>query len=535
MDAPHQHPTFEALRDTVKEMRARLLANHMAYAQQVDGLHKAVESMAAEVSAEREADEARAGALDDRLMAFTAYLQDRQDEAGEGQLRVETLSERNAELERKLAEVEDRLAARQQQYNDEAAAAEAAHERVAHLEKELAELRTDADSRVEALQQTLRERNDEHDRALADAESARAECDAIRQKLDTLEADGSAAADEAEALRAARDQAAEALQAQQEAQEQLRRELETAREERAALDEKVASLEQSLEERAADAGLEEELSAARRELEARTGALAEAEQAARDAEARAEALATDRDQAQAALEEQRVRADLLDQKLRDENARGTKSALAEQLAEALRDADQLRDELRTLRAGQERPGPVTAPAPTSAVAAPAAWPQDPLARIRVAARHLDGSHRRTLGAILVDADVVTQEQVEEALEEQRLNPQTHLGAILVERGHASEEAVGLALACQSQVDFVALGDDTVDPNAPTLVNERLAQKHHCIPIQASPDTIVVAMANPLDLVAIEDVERASNRKAEVVVATRSDIASALERYYWEPE
>ncbi len=489
MDAPHQHKTFENLRTALEELRTKLLANQMEFANQVDGLHKAIESMVSEASAERQSAEALTRAAEERLTAFVTYLQNRDEQEGDGQSLAHELSDRVAELERKLAESEEKLAARQQQYADEAAAAEAARDRVAKLEGELAGKESEAEARVAALERSLAERTAEKEKALEEVAEARALLEEAQARAKAIEEAGAETQEEMAGLRGQLDRLVKDLEALKGEKAEKDEQIGALTQEKTALAETVASLEKSLAEAADTSALEEELEQVRRELQ-----------------------------------EQRVREHMLEQQVRDEMAKGTKSALAEQLAEALRDLDQAREELRVLRASrarEARPG--------------FQWPEDPMARIRDAARRLEGSHRRAIGAILVDAGIVTEEQVESALEEQRSNPQTHMGAILVDRGYASEEAVGLALACQSQVDFVSLDDETVDPQAPALVNERLAQKHHCIPIQASVDTIVLAMANPLDLVAIEDVERATNRKAEVVVATRSAIDAALERYYWEPE
>jgi len=95
--------------------------------------------------------------------------------------------------------------------------------------------------------------------------------------------------------------------------------------------------------------------------------------------------------------------------------------------------------------------------------------------------------------------------------------------------------VAQALACQCGVDFVALTERTVNSEATALINERLANKHNCIPVRATAGTLELAMANPMDLVAIEDVERTTNRKVEVVVSTASAIKEAIAKFYWEPE
>lgn len=145
------------------------------------------------------------------------------------------------------------------------------------------------------------------------------------------------------------------------------------------------------------------------------------------------------------------------------------------------------------------------------------------------------SHKRSMGEILEQAEVITSEQLLEALEAQRSTPQRHLGEILVEMGITTPEAIALVLALQSEVDYVRLHEMTVEPEATALISERLAQLHTCIPIHATEDSLTLAISNPMDLVAIEDVERASNRKVDVLVATAQDVREAIAKHYWEPE
>ena len=74
----------------------------------------------------------------------------------------------------------------------------------------------------------------------------------------------------------------------------------------------------------------------------------------------------------------------------------------------------------------------------------------------------------------------------------------------------------------------------MDAAAAALISERLANQHLCVPVEANEEAITLAMANPLDLVAIEDVERAYGRKVDVVVGTATQIRAAIGKYYWEP-
>lgn len=225
-----------------------------------------------------------------------------------------------------------------------------------------------------------------------------------------------------------------------------------------------------------------------------------------------------------------------------ENAK--KSALAQQLADSIQESERLEEENERLRqqlalledgrkmvdGGYELEPAVALPAPQVSRS-----PEDELQRIQRSAQKWTHGPKRVIGQILLDAGVITEEQLETALEVQKSNPQQHLGALLGELGFASEEAVAQARASQCGVDYIRFTEETVDPEAAALISARLAQQHHCIPVSAGDRSMVLAVANPMDLLAIEDVERFTNRKVDVVVGTSADIEQAIARYYWEPE
>ncbi len=143
-------------------------------------------------------------------------------------------------------------------------------------------------------------------------------------------------------------------------------------------------------------------------------------------------------------------------------------------------------------------------------------------------------HKRRMGEILLEANIISKEQLTHALEEQKRNPQRRLGSIFVEMGYTGEDIVAQVLACQLQVPFIRLKDEKIDISATRLVSSQLATLHMLIPVRATPDKLVVAMANPMDLIALDDVELATNRRVEPAVATPRDISEAIVKYYSVP-
>jgi hypothetical protein len=137
--------------------------------------------------------------------------------------------------------------------------------------------------------------------------------------------------------------------------------------------------------------------------------------------------------------------------------------------------------------------------------------------------------RRRIGEILVEADVITSEQLAEALGEQERSPHRRLGSIFVEKGYTGETAIAQVLASQLKTQFVRLSQEVIDPDMMRLLNPRVARRHECVPLRATDDRLILAMANPFDLIAIDDAELASGRRVDPVVATPTDIHHTLDR------
>ncbi|MCG8588406.1 MAG: Flp pilus assembly complex ATPase component TadA [Proteobacteria bacterium] len=138
--------------------------------------------------------------------------------------------------------------------------------------------------------------------------------------------------------------------------------------------------------------------------------------------------------------------------------------------------------------------------------------------------------RRKLGEILVDAGVVDEHQLEIALAEHR-RVGGKLGRVLTDLGLTTEEAISRALASQTGVDHYNLEQTAVSPEAAARVPEELARRRHLIPVSIEGDTLVVAMANPTDIVAIDEIERHADLFVRVVSASRRHVFRAIDRAY----
>ena len=107
--------------------------------------------------------------------------------------------------------------------------------------------------------------------------------------------------------------------------------------------------------------------------------------------------------------------------------------------------------------------------------------------------------RNQLGTLLLERGLVTSEQLEAALEEQRQSRKS-LGRVLIDGGVVSESDLVATLAARIGLEFVDLLDYPVDPSAVSLISDSLARRFQAIPIAWEENRLVVAMYGPtLDL------------------------------------
>jgi chromosome segregation ATPase len=441
----------------------------------------------------------------------TLEMRERVDAVAEG------LTRQREALEGLLQQAGAKVELARAHWVQRASSADEAEERIAGLQAAAAELQ----ARQDALQTALRGAEDRARAAEARVEELSVEQDSGAKRIAELErfsgqeaAASSAARERVQALEQ------ELLAAGKEAVA-LRESLGAASTEQARISTEHDALQQELAVlRSAETELRAELELVNERVKASEAATATARQAAEDTAQELAAVRGELAEAAQQLQVERDRAEMLEAQMRDEQARGTKSLLATQLAEALQDADGLRQELRAVRRELDqhrRKLGLTA--------------EDETQKIRDAAQRVRGGQKRAMGELLVDAGIISQDQVDQTMEEQKKKPQLQLGALLVEKRLATPEAVAQALACQWDAEFIRIDSSSIEPDAPSLISERLALMHLCIPVRATEDEMVLAMANPSNLVAIEDIERAANRKVDIVVATETEIRDAIAQHY----
>jgi type IV pilus assembly protein PilB len=139
-----------------------------------------------------------------------------------------------------------------------------------------------------------------------------------------------------------------------------------------------------------------------------------------------------------------------------------------------------------------------------------------------------GRRRRLLGQLLLDAGVLTESQLIEALHDGH----DRLGETVLRLGFATEVQVADALAAQLGLERVDVDAHRPDHTALERLPTRLAQRHHVLPLGMEGDTLLLATADPTDLVALDDVRLAAGvRHVRPLIATPTDLERARRRAY----
>ncbi len=136
--------------------------------------------------------------------------------------------------------------------------------------------------------------------------------------------------------------------------------------------------------------------------------------------------------------------------------------------------------------------------------------------------------RRRIGEILVELDIVTEAQITAALETQRASGK-RLGDVLLDEGIVRPRDLVRALATQFDLPFVDLDDHTIDIDLAQLIPQQLAARHRAMPVWREDQQIVVAMANPVDVLALDDIRALVGRQVKPVMAEAAQILNAIDR------
>ncbi len=136
--------------------------------------------------------------------------------------------------------------------------------------------------------------------------------------------------------------------------------------------------------------------------------------------------------------------------------------------------------------------------------------------------------RKRLGEILIDEGLITQEQLEEALEYQRLHG-VRIGEALIALGYATEEDIAKALSKNLFIPYINLDDISPDEEALGLLPASFMERKVVLPIRKEDGKLWLAMADPLDLETIDEVRRLTGLNPEILVSSKTKILETIRR------
>ena len=138
-----------------------------------------------------------------------------------------------------------------------------------------------------------------------------------------------------------------------------------------------------------------------------------------------------------------------------------------------------------------------------------------------------------LGEVLMDENLISQEQLNTALEAQKQYKASgrHLGQILVESGLVTADQLNIALAKKLAIPYVRIDDFEVTSDLIGRIPGEIALQHKVLPLADIGSALVVAMVNPLDQVALDALRFNTKTNIEAVMASAEEIESALNKYY----
>lgn len=145
--------------------------------------------------------------------------------------------------------------------------------------------------------------------------------------------------------------------------------------------------------------------------------------------------------------------------------------------------------------------------------------------------HARRTTKLRLGDILIDMGLATEQQILAALERQKETRQ-RIGQILIENGVVSELDMTKALAAKFGVRFLDLSETPLDPAAASTFDEKVARRYAAAPISYVDDnTLLVAMVDPQNLLALQDLEIITGYAIQAAIASEEDVYGAIARIY----
>lgn len=144
------------------------------------------------------------------------------------------------------------------------------------------------------------------------------------------------------------------------------------------------------------------------------------------------------------------------------------------------------------------------------------------------------SQKVRLGDLLVEKNLISDEQLQAALQEQRLSGRK-IGRVVVDLGFINEDKLLLELSLHFSIPYVDIGHFQFDSEVTRRLSESLARRYRAIILLDEPHQYFVGIVDPLDLIAIDEIERHLGKKVNPAFVKEVDVLNAIDRIYRRTE
>lgn len=142
--------------------------------------------------------------------------------------------------------------------------------------------------------------------------------------------------------------------------------------------------------------------------------------------------------------------------------------------------------------------------------------------------------RLRLGEILIKQGLITEAQLKEVIEAQKTEKE-HIGELLLSKGMIKEEELATALGQQLLIPYAAKSSGLLTPQKDQrlekMISFEYAKEHLILPLSKNMNSLTCAIFNPFDLIVIDNVKKMTNCEVNLVIATKSDLAKAINEFY----
>ncbi|MCK9225334.1 MAG: type IV-A pilus assembly ATPase PilB [Candidatus Muirbacterium halophilum] len=138
--------------------------------------------------------------------------------------------------------------------------------------------------------------------------------------------------------------------------------------------------------------------------------------------------------------------------------------------------------------------------------------------------------KKRLGDLLVELGYINDEQVKQALDNQK-ETKKRLGQVVIDLGFVTENDILKVLSDQLGVPVINLNEYDISADVIKLIPVQIAKKHTLIPLFKDSNRLTIAMADPLDVFAIDQIQYKTNLKVDIVISSKAEIEGAQKQYY----